>query len=187
MVRPRWVGERGKAWMPEKVNKDAECRAQKRELYQCRPSEKQMPNRMKPARDLGEATHAHAARVSRGRLEITVLGWHLWEEKERKWGWGRKTQVAPEHRECRRLADGSPNHRFTRGGLPWAEAALFCHLLWPVVGWEHLVGTVALAPSLGGTQRCSIWRLSGRCSPCGGSFKGRSEQRIFLCCAESCL
>lgn len=60
--------------MPEKVNKDAECRAQKRELYQCRPSEKQMPNRMKPARDLGEATHAHAARVSRGRLEITVLG-----------------------------------------------------------------------------------------------------------------
>lgn len=60
--------------MPEKVNKDAECRAQKRELYQCRPSEKQMPNRMKPARDLVEVTHTHAAQVSRGRLEITILG-----------------------------------------------------------------------------------------------------------------
>lgn len=62
--------------MPEKVSKDAECRAQKRELYQCRPSEKQMPNRMKPARDLVEVTHVHnkAAQVSRGRLEITILG-----------------------------------------------------------------------------------------------------------------
>ena len=65
--------------MPEKVSKDAECRGQEKELYQGRPSEKQMPDRMKPARDLVEVkcVHDKAAHVSRGRLEITILGLHL--------------------------------------------------------------------------------------------------------------
>ena len=62
--------------MPEKVSKDAECRGQERELYQGRPSEKQMPNRLKPAGDLVQVTRVHdkAAQASRGRLEITILG-----------------------------------------------------------------------------------------------------------------
>lgn len=62
--------------MPEKVSKDAECGGQERGLYQGRPSEKQMPNRMKPARELVEVTRVHdkAAQESRGRLEITILG-----------------------------------------------------------------------------------------------------------------
>ena len=45
--------------MPEKASKDAECRAQKRELYQHRPSEKQRPSRIKPARDFLEEAPVH--------------------------------------------------------------------------------------------------------------------------------
>lgn len=50
--RPRgWLDqrglERGKAQGPEKAIKGPECRGQKRELYQRRPSKKQMPNRIK--------------------------------------------------------------------------------------------------------------------------------------------
>lgn len=45
--------------MPEKASKDAESRGQKRERYQHRPSEKQMPNRIKPARDFLEEAPVH--------------------------------------------------------------------------------------------------------------------------------
>lgn len=92
--------------------------------------------------------------------------------------------MVAEHRERLKQADGRPDHRFTSGELHWAGTALLCHLPRSVTGWEHAVETVALAPTLQRIQRCSIWRLSGRCCPHSGSLKGRSEQHVTVAATE---